>query len=152
VRGAHRRNVTTAKVIPVRSPLLIAAATGLLLALPASAQGSAAGEAKERMSTLIVFGNDPCPRSTSDEIVVCARLPESERYRVPKRFRGKRENAPAVESWANRASTLETVSRVGTPNSCSPVGSGGQTGCFSQFLRQSREERRQAEAEGAAIP
>ncbi|MDB5689053.1 MAG: hypothetical protein JWL91_929 [Sphingomonas bacterium] len=132
--------------------LLIAAVSGLLLSAPGLAQDAPAAAPKERMSTLIVFGNDPCPRSTSDEIVVCARMPESERYRVPKRFRGKREDAPAPDTWANRVSTLETVSRIGTPNSCSPVGSGGQTGCYSQFLRQSRDERRQAEAEAAAIP
>lgn len=137
-------------------PRLLIAATALLLSAPAFAQGApapAGDEApRERTSTLIVFGNDPCPRSTSEEIVVCARMPESERYRVPKRFRGKREDAPAPDTWANRVSTLETVSRVGTPNSCSPVGSGGQTGCYSQFLRQAREERRQAQAEAAEIP
>ena len=140
------------------SRLLTAALSGMLLAMPAFAQDAPAPAASmgtggdEKMSTLIVFGNDPCPRSSADEIVVCARLPESERYRVPKRFRGKRENAPAPDTWTNRVETLETVSRVGTPNSCSPVGSGGQTGCFSQFLRQSRDERRRAEAEADAIP
>jgi hypothetical protein len=144
------------KVSPVQTRQLLAAACGLLLSTAAFAQPAPAdrdeGTPREKVSTLIVFGNDPCPRSTGDEIVVCARMPEGERYRVPKRFRGKRENAPAVESWTNRVSTLETVSRVGTPNSCSPVGSGGQTGCFSQFLRQSREERQQEAAEGKAIP
>ena len=32
------------------------------------------------VATLIVFGNDPCPRSSTDEIVVCARLPETGCY------------------------------------------------------------------------
>ena len=105
----------------------------------------------ERMVSLVVFGDDPCPRSSDREIVVCARLPENERYRVPKRFREKQVE-PAQESWTSRARELEYVSRAGTPNSCSPVGSGGQTGCFAQFLRQAREERRQAEAEGREIP
>lgn len=98
----------------------------------------------EKMSTLIVFGNDPCPKSDGDEIVVCARQPESERYRLPKQFRGKRPVAAAdTESWSNTVSALEYVGKAGTPNSCSPVGSGGQTGCYDQFLRQAREERRQ---------
>jgi hypothetical protein len=135
----------------------MAALIGGLLAVPASAQTrvpvpDAAEGPPQRMASLIVFGNDPCPRSNNDEIIVCARLPESERYRVPKRFRGKREDAPAVESWSSRVSTLETVSRAGTPNSCSPVGSGGQTGCYSQFLRQAREEQRQAKSEASRIP
>jgi hypothetical protein len=105
----------------------------------------------ERVVSLLVFGNDPCPRSTDQEIVVCARLPENERYRIPKSLRGKKKAAPAQESWANTARQLEYVSRVGTPNSCSPVGSGGQTGCYQQFLRAAREERRQAKAD-AVIP
>jgi len=143
--------------LPVPPRLLIAALAGGLLAFPVIAQErtpvpDAAEGPPQRMASLIVFGNDPCPRSSSDEIIVCARLPESERYRLPKRFRGKRDNAPAVESWSNRVSTLETVSRVGTPNSCSPVGSAGQTGCYSQFLRQAREEQRQAKANAAGVP
>ena len=124
----------------------------LAAAAPALAQeDKASGQPPERMVSLVVFGNDPCPRSSDREIVVCARLPENERYRVPKRFRGKKPE-PSQESWASRARELEYVSRAGTPNSCSPVGSGGQTGCFTQFLRQAREERRQAEAEGREIP
>ena len=106
---------------------------------------------REKMSTLLVFGNDPCPRSSDTEIVVCARLPENERYRIPKRLRGKKAE-PAQESWANTARQLEYVSRIGTPNSCSPVGSAGQTGCYQQFLRVARDERRQMKAEAGMVP
>ncbi|HWW64481.1 MAG TPA: hypothetical protein VNZ43_06955 [Sphingomonadaceae bacterium] len=132
-----------------RSTLLLAC-VALATACPALA-GPADEEAPsppEKVSTLVVYGNDPCPRSTNDEIIVCAREPESERYRIPKRFRGKkRENAPAVESWANTARELDYVSRAGLPNSCSPVGSGGMTGCYNQFLAQAREERRAEQQE-----
>ena len=106
---------------------------------------------REKMSTLLVFGNDPCPRSSDNEIVVCARLPENERYRIPKRLRGKKAE-PAQESWSNTVRQLEYVSRIGTPNSCSPVGSAGQTGCYQQFLRAARDERRQMKAEAGAVP
>lgn len=105
----------------------------------------------EKMTTLIVYGNDPCPQSNSDEIVVCARQPEAERYRIPKRFRRSKPDA-AHESWTNTVSSLEYVGRAGTPNSCSPVGSGGQTGCYDQFVRQAREERRQAASNAASVP
>ena len=130
-----------------RSIFLALALTGL--ALPAFAQE--AEPVPERMSTLIVFGDDPCPRSTGDEIVVCARMPENERYRLPKQFRGKKAEAPQ-QSWASKVRALEYVSRVGTPNSCSPVGTAGQTGCYSQFLRMAREEREQAKADAAGVP
>jgi hypothetical protein len=125
--------------------------TALLFAATPLAAQKAPEPPPERMVSLLVFGNDPCPRSSDREIVVCARLPENERYRIPKRLRGKKAEPPQ-ESWANRAHALEYVSRIGTPNSCSPVGSAGQTGCYQQFLRIAREERRQAKAEAGNVP
>lgn len=105
----------------------------------------------EKITTLIVYGDDPCPRSSDEEIVVCAREPESERYRIPKRLRRTTPDA-ADRSWGDRVQVLEMVGRQGTPNSCSPIGTNGQTGCLSQFLRQAREERRRAELEGSQEP
>lgn len=102
------------------------------------------------MTTLVVYGDDPCPRSSDEEIVVCAREPEGERYRIPKRLRRLNPKA-ADRSWGDRAQVLEMVSTRGTPNSCSPIGSNGQTGCMAQFLRQAREEHEQAAA-GNEVP
>ena len=105
----------------------------------------------DKISTLVIYGSDPCPPSTGDEIIICAREPESERYRIPKRLRHVKESA-ANRSWSDRVQTLETVSRAGLPNRCSPVGSGGQTGCFDQLLQQANAEREQAATEGADVP
>jgi len=103
-----------------------------------------------KVVSLIVYGNDPCPRSAQDEIVVCGREPESERFRIPKRFRDqKKKNAPAVEAWSNTVRELDYVSQRGLPNSCSPVGSNGATGCYEQFLAQARAER-EADRQDAA--
>ena len=60
-----------------------AALAGGLAALPAPA----AAQAGDRVSEIIVYGNDPCPRSTDDQVVVCARKPETERYRIPEKLR-----------------------------------------------------------------
>lgn len=114
-------------------------------------QAAADETSQDKIASLVVYGNDPCPRSSGDEIVVCGREPESERYRVPKRFRGKKAE-PAQESWSNTVRQLEWVSRVGTPNSCSPVGSGGATGCYRQFMDQARAERQQARQDAAGVP
>ncbi|HET8612516.1 MAG TPA: hypothetical protein VFL92_07090 [Sphingomonas sp.] len=100
----------------------------------------------KRIESVVVYGNDPCPQSTGDEIVVCAREPESERYRIPQRFRGaKRKQSPASNAWSNKVTTTEAASRqaAGLPNTCSAVGTGGQTGCLQQFLARSRAERQQ---------
>jgi len=103
------------------------------LEVPATAQNS--------VSEIIVFGTDPCPRSTDDQVVVCARKPESERYRIPEVLRST-GSAQAREAWANKAKVLETVGATGT-NSCSPVGPGGFTGCLTRVIREARDERRQ---------
>lgn len=108
--------------------------------IPGKAEPIAAAPSNqpERFETLVVFGNDPCPRSKADEIVICARKPESERYRIPKSLRQKPYNAARDGSWAGTAKVLEMVSKQGIPNSCSPIGSYGQTGCFQKFLEENR--------------
>jgi len=97
-----------------------------------------AASPQQKLATMLVFGSDPCPRSSEDEVIVCARQPESERYRIPKQFRGRQYNAARDGSWAGTAKVLEYVSRQGLPDSCSPTGSYGQSGCFRKFLEQNR--------------
>ncbi|WP_157220028.1 hypothetical protein [Flavisphingomonas formosensis] len=125
----------------------------MLLPFAASAeQVPASGAPPQRIASLVVYGNDPCPKANGDEIVVCKREPESERYRVPKRFREKKV-APAQAAWGSKIDDLEQVSRVGnTPNSCSAVGSGGQSGCVQQQLHQWWLERQARKQDEAAIP
>ncbi|WP_420139744.1 hypothetical protein [Sphingomonas sp.] len=120
--------MTRALLLPL---LALVAAPAAMAAKPAPASGTT-----ERIATLVIFGDDPCPRSTADEVVVCARQPESERYRIPKQFRGRQYNAARDGSWAGTAKVLEYISREGLPDSCSPIGSNGQTGCFRKFLEQ----------------
>lgn len=132
----------------MRSPIVIAALT---LAGTGAMPFPVAAQETERM--LVIYGDDQCPRGNSeDEIVVCARHPESERYRIPERFRQK-EISPqnANESWAVRAEALEYAGKTGI-NSCSVVGPGGWTGCYAEMLRIWRQERRQAAREGAGVP
>ena len=125
----------------------ITSAAGLALALGAAPSAGQA-QAGETISEIIVYGDDPCPRSTDDEVVVCARKPERERYRIPERLRegGPRQSRQA---WANRARALETVGRTGI-NSCSPVGPAGFTGCLEQVINQARDDYQ--EGADAATP
>lgn len=121
---------------------LLAMAASLAIAPSASAQpgAPAAGPDAEKVKQVIVYGDDPCPTSDSGEILVCARLPDGDRYRIPKELRTD-PNDPRVQSWANRAQSIEYVGRSGT-ESCSPVGAGGFTGCFEQLARAAKEERK----------
>ena len=97
-----------------------------------------------------VFGSEPCPNSNGEEIVVCRRLPESEKYRIPKDLReaAKGDGPPG---WAQRVQALEYVGSSGT-NSCSPVGGGGWTGCFSKLMSEARAERRAAAKAEPSLP
>ena len=128
-------------------PLRLAALLSAAAAFPASAL---AADPPSRQSTLVVFGDDPCPTTGPDnEVVVCARRPEEERYRIPRRIR---ERQPTETSWASRVEGLDDESRPMRPNSCSVVGSNGFTGCTSQMIRQWYAERRARRAEQAGIP
>jgi hypothetical protein len=112
-----------------------------LLLVPATALAQA-GEPPEREASLVVYGDDPCPTGEDEEeIVVCARRPETERYRVPKEFREDKDRRGSV-AWGSRFQDLEEDTRFTRPNSCSVVGAGGQTGCLSAMIRQWYAERR----------
>jgi hypothetical protein len=130
----------TKMILPLAAVTALAA--GLAVSAPATAQTG------QRVSEIIVYGNDPCPRSTDDEVVVCARKPETERYRIPEQFRtgGPRQTRQA---WANKARALETVGATGI-NSCSPVGPAGFTGCLTQVIQQARREAAEAADQGTA--
>ena len=105
---------------------------GLMPAAPALAQ-------QPRVNEISVYGTDPGPRSTDDEIVVCARKPESERFRIPEALR-EGGALQSRQAWAARAKQFETVGRTGI-NSCSPVGPGGWTGCTEQVIAQAFNDR-----------
>jgi hypothetical protein len=101
----------------------------------------ALAQAQPNIAEIIVYGNDPCPRSTEDQVVVCARRPETERYRIPPNMR-KSGTPQQMESWAVRSQSLETVGATGM-NSCSPVGPAGYTGCLMKVIKEANGERKQ---------
>jgi len=123
---------------------LFAFAAAAFAASPALAQQPAAapsGPAEPRINQVIVYGEDPCPPSTDEEITVCARLPDDDRFRIPSNLRSN-PNDPANQAWAGRALELQYVGRTGA-ESCSTVGPGGFTGCLTQVINEARQERNQ---------
>ena len=122
-------------VVVLRSMSLVA----LAFAAPTAAKPSA-GET--RTSMIEVFGNDPCPKGHGDEIVVCSRLPENERYRIPKRFRDRPHDLNgASEAWGAKVEQIEAVTRFTMPGGCSTSGPDGQSGCMQKALHQWYLER-----------
>jgi len=112
----------------------ILALTGL--AVPAAAQD----DGGDKVNQVIIYGDDECPQSTAETITVCARMDESERYRIPQRLRESGD--PANQSWAEKVKAFETVGAFG-PMSCTPVGAGGELGCTARFIEAAYAERAQ---------
>jgi hypothetical protein len=131
-----------------RKPALIqmttaALALALMAATPVLAEDSGNEQSVTQKAdgtvviTLLVYGEDACPKASGDEIVVCARRPEAERYRIPPKLRQKADNFSGDRgSWTTHVSALDYASRTTRPNSCSAVGTFGQTGCLAAALHQ----------------
>ena len=130
-RVSHRRNKTMKRLAAFP---LVALAVALAPA-PATAQ-SAADEPK--VNQLIIYGDDKCPPSTDQEITVCARLDESERYRIPEDLR--ESSGPENTAWVNKVKSFEAVGNFG-PLSCSPRGSGGELGCTMKMIETAYAEK-----------
>jgi len=120
--------------------LVLAAALIGLATLPApAALAQPPAGADVKINQLIIYGDETCPPSTDDQINICAKKTEEERYRIPSNLRGN-PNDPKGRSWADRAMELQYVGRSGI-GSCSPSGAGGFTGCLNQLISNYRTER-----------
>lgn len=119
---------------------LIVSAAALGLAMFAAQPAAAQEAGGEKVNQLVIYGDDPCPESVGDEITVCARKDESERYRIPEELRGS--DSPQGQSWTNRVKSYEMVGSTGT-RSCSPAGAGGWTGCLGQFIDTAYAEKKE---------
>ena len=128
-------------------------AAALAVATMTATSAAAAVEAPRRTTTTTVYGDDACPTASNGDIIVCGRLPEDERYRIPKKIREAqaKKKERVEQNWASRNATLDDLARAERPNSCSVVGGGGQTGCSEAMLRQWADERR-AEGKQVGIP
>ena len=115
-------------------------AAGLIAATAAPAMAQVADE---KVNMVIVYGDDECPRGSPDEIVVCPRLDESERFRIPPNLR--LSDSPENTAWTERVRSIETIGDAGTA-SCSPDGVGGWTGCTQKLINAAYEEKRTGES------
>ena len=128
----------------MRLPIL---ALLLTIAAPAFAQSTikgapAADGSRPRERFVTVFGSDACPASSNDEIIVCSRRPDEERYRIPPTVRAGVGSRPG-NSGKSRQALLANGSggAGGGIGSCSAVGPGGGTGCNQAMQDRYREEK-----------
>lgn len=112
------------------------AAIPLLMPVAAHAQNA------PQNGVLVIYGNDKCPtNSNGEEIVVCRRVDEAERYRIPSTLREQGGPPQKTESWAVRSEDALTSGNFGT-GSCTTTGAGGGTGCFVKQATVAKAEAR----------
>jgi hypothetical protein len=123
--------------VMTRLTITLVAAAGLasgLAAVPTAALAQAG------QGTVIIYGNDPCPREN-----ICVRYQEKDRYRIPK-SQNPQGTPQQRESWAQRSKGLATVGATGA-QSCSNVGPGGFTGCVVQSINDAKQARKEQQAQ-----
>ena len=128
---------------------LLAAALIVAPAIAAAQSARESGQPPQRIRSVTITRGQKCPpSSTPGEVVVCSTLDEP--YRIPAPLRDEGPVAAANQSWVNRAATVDQVGRVagGLPDTCSPVGTGGQTGCAQAYAQQWAAEKRAARQSG----
>ena len=126
-------------------PLIAAALVGITtvgITTAGPAMAAPAAAPAEKVNMVIIYGEDKFPVSKPDEITVCARKDEAERYRIPAPFRDN-PKGPQNEAWTKRVVAYERVSASGS-QSCSPQGAGGWTGCAGQFIKDAYAEKKQS--------
>ncbi len=99
---------------------------------------------------IIIYGNDRCPTSQGQEIVICVHKPETERYRIPQELR-EGEISPRNTSWAARAQSVEYVGKSGT-GSCTATGAGAWAGCLQKMINQAHAEQKAEKKAETGVP
>ena len=126
---------------------LLAALAAAPALIPAAQAQNAANN-----GVLVIYGEDKCPTNDNgEEIVVCQRLDEAERFRIPKSLREQPGRPQANESWAVRSEGALSAGQFGT-GSCSTVGVGGTTGCFVRQATAAKKERQAAKKAEENLP
>ncbi len=118
---------------------------------PAADQPTGSGQPPQRIRNIAIQRGETCPKSTSDEVVVCSTIVEP--YRIPQSLR-RTEPSAANQSWVNRTATADAVGRTaaGLPDTCSPVGTGGQSGCALALNRAYAADKRAAKRDAESVP
>ena len=119
----------------IRSSIAIATSlAAVTLAAPAAAQDTAG----DQVRMVIVYGDDAAPEPVGDEIVVVARKPEAERFRIPEGLRFS--DSPSNTAWTERVERYELIGDFGTL-SCDPAGAGGFLGCTKEMIDAAYADR-----------
>jgi hypothetical protein len=126
--------------------LVLTGAAGAVATLPASPT-----MAQVQDQVVTVYGDDPCPASNGQEIVVCRHLPRSEQFRIPKDLR-ESEAAPQAVSSTALAAVQTTGGTATQVQSCNSIGAGVSAGCFKKEADAWKAQQRAEKKAEGGIP
>jgi hypothetical protein len=118
-------------------------------ALFAAAPSTAPAQVRDRI--IDVYGTEACPESNGQEIVVCRRHAEGDRFRIPQDLRESTSRPQALGGTAVAA--MNSTGGTGTQvQSCNAIGAGVNAGCLKGQIDAARAERRRDQQQGEQIP
>ena len=111
----------------------------LVASILAAAAAPAAAQVEEEPFVTRRILSGECPRvEPGQEIVVCGRRDEDDRYRLP--LRSDRFDPRAGIASVSRERNRLLEGEAGGLGSCTNVGPGGMTGCFGKGVDRRRQQ------------
>lgn len=119
------------------------AGTASLISSPAMAQ------TQDRI--IDIYGDEKCPASNGQEIVVCKHHPIGEKYRIPKDLR-EQEAAPQALGGTTVAAVNSTGGTGVQVNSCNAIGAGTAVGCLKKETNNWKADQHAQKKDEEGIP
>ena len=100
-----------------------------------------------------VYGDEKCPSSNGQQIVVCHRHDLKEKYRIPKDLRDSEPEPQAAGGNIGALSAVNTTGGTGVQiQSCNAIGAGVNAGCTKSQLDNWKAQQRAKKKEEEGVP
>lgn len=107
--------------------------------------------AQVRDQVVDIYGDDPCPASNGQEIVVCKRHPRNDQFRIPLALRDS-DPAPQALGGTAVAAVNSTGGTGAQIQSCNAIGAGVNAGCLKKEADAWHAQKKADAAAAAVIP
>lgn len=128
---------------------MFAASLGGAATLPAA---PAVAQTQDRI--IDVYGDEKCPASNGQQIVVCRHHDAQEKFRIPKDLRDQTPTGQSVGGNTNAVSAINSTAGTGVMqvDSCNAIGAGVNAGCTLQQNANWKAQKDADKKAAAGIP
>jgi hypothetical protein len=128
--------------------LALSGAAGIQIAAPAPLLAQISQD-----RVIDVYGDEKCPSSNGQQIVVCHRHDLKEKYRIPKDLRDSEPEPQAAGGNVGALSAVNTTGGTGVQvQSCNAIGAGVNAGCTKSQLDNWKAQQRAKKKEENGVP